>query len=309
MRTIALSLVLAGVAHAQFAVSVDPSGCRVERVAFGEGKSYHQFHGVSPDGRKLAVGWETIAPDPVSRGAFLIDLQTAAREDLPALNNAASFSPDGRKVVSGFQTGSPGLRTEIVEYDLATHQLTFLAPDPQGDWLPTYSHDGRSVIFNSYRTGGSDLYRLDRETRAVEALTNDPRYEAHAQLSLDDRRIAFHRQIKDNDYAVQILDLATRDVTSIADTPSEEAYPAWSPDGRMLVFSSTRGNADGETDLYIATTDGTIVRRLTSAPGRDTYADWSADGRYIYFNSSRGRERGTDVYRIEMRGDDCRRAP
>jgi TolB protein len=96
-------------------------------------------------------------------------------------------------------------------------------------------------------------------------------------------------------------------VTSVADTPSEEAYPAWSPDGRMLVFSSTRGNADGETDLYVATAEGSIVRRLTSAPGRDTYADWSADGRYIYFNSGRGRERGTDVYRMEMQGDDCRR--
>src|SRR5829696_8202002 len=134
-----VGLFTASAARAQFQTSIDPSGCRVERIAFGDGRSYHQFHGVSPDGRKLAVGWETLAPETVTRGAFLLDLQTGAREDLPALNNAASFSPDGRKVVSGFQTGSPSLRTEIVEYDLATHQLTFLAPDPQGDWLPTYS--------------------------------------------------------------------------------------------------------------------------------------------------------------------------
>jgi len=70
----------------------------------------------------------------------------------------------------------------------------------------------------------------------------------------------------------------------------------------MLVFSSTRGNADGETDLYIATTDGSIVRRLTSAPGRDTYADWSADGRYIYFNSTRS---GTmQIWRMKPDGSD-----
>src|SRR5262245_37054289 len=116
MKAIILSLCMASAAQAQFQASTDPTGCRVERLTPGDARSYHQFHGLSPDGRKLAVGWETIAPDPVTRGAFLIDLHTGAHEDLPALNNAASFSPDGRKVVSGLQTGSPALRTEIVEY-------------------------------------------------------------------------------------------------------------------------------------------------------------------------------------------------
>ena len=304
-------LILAGLVTGKpqgpFPVELDAGGCRIERVTSGRDTSYHQFHGLSPDGRRLVVGWETLGPDHPARGAFLVELQSGAHGELPALNNAASFSPDGAALVSGFQTGSPGLRTEIVEYDLGTHQLKFLAPDPLGDWLPTYSADGGAIVFNSFRTGGSDLYRLDRSSGNLERLTDDPRYEAHAQLSRDGRRIVFHRQVEGADYAVEILDLATRQIRAIANTPAEEAYPAWSPEADRIVFSSDRGRAPGDADLYIADTAGRVRRQLTATPGKDTYADWSPDGRFIYFNSGRGRRQGTDVFRIAMRGDDCRR--
>lgn len=302
-----LLLLLPAASLAQFPVSVDASGCRIERLVSGDGRSYHQFHGLAPDGRTLVVGWETVPPESSARGAFLLNLETGARVDLPGLNNAASFAPDGRTVVSGFHTGSSGLRTEIVEYDLTTHQFTFLAPDSTGDWLPTYSRDGRSVIFNSYRTGGSDLYRLDRATRSLERLTSDDRYEAHAQVSPDGARIAFHRRVRDTDYAIMFLDAATGAVAPLVDTPAEESYAAWSPDGRYLAFSSNRDNDSGDMDLYVAAIDGGAVQRLTSSAGNDTYADWSPDGRYIYFNSGRGRERGTDVYRMPIRGTGCQR--
>jgi len=54
-------------------------------------------------------------------------------------------------------------------------------------------------------------------------------------------------------------------------TGGSNENPHWSPDGRLLVFSSTRGGARG---LYIADLRGTIVRRI-EVPGTAANPAWS----------------------------------
>ena len=46
--------------------------------------------------------------------------------------------------------------------------------------------------------------------------------------------------------------------------------PAWSPDGRLIAFSSTRA---GSEDIWVMRADGTGLRRLT----RDSYDDGAPD--------------------------------
>jgi Tol biopolymer transport system component len=47
--------------------------------------------------------------------------------------------------------------------------------------------------------------------------------------------------------------------------------PAWSPDGRMIVFSSLR---DGNEELYVMTVTGAGQRNITASPSRDRQPDW-----------------------------------
>ena len=80
-------------------------------------------------------------------------------------------------------------------------------------------------------------------------------------------------------------------VASLAPTFAEEGgedagpnlhHPVFSPDGRQVVFMSDRSGGDWE--LFIATTDGQNVRRLTDHTGYDGYAIWSPDGTKLLFD-------------------------
>lgn len=74
--------------------------------------------------------------------------------------------------------------------------------------------------------------------------------------------------------------------------------PAWSPDGRLILFASAR---DGVSHLFTMTPDGTGTRRLTNTRQNDGRASWSPDGRQIVF----GREGA--LFRIAARGGPAHR--
>lgn len=61
--------------------------------------------------------------------------------------------------------------------------------------------------------------------------------------------------------------------------------PAWSPDGRTLVFEST---LPGESGIYTINRDGSGLRRVTNDSAGSFQPNWSPDGRRIVFSSDRG---------------------
>lgn len=91
------------------------------------------------------------------------------------------------------------------------------------------------------------------------------------------------------------------------DVPSEgqNTYPRWSPDGRRLVFQSTR---DGNEEIYVMNADGSNPIRLTRNMHSDRQAAWSPDGRRIVFQSMRGDayagQLETDIYVMSADGAD-----
>ncbi|HSL69008.1 MAG TPA: amidohydrolase family protein [Longimicrobiales bacterium] len=71
----------------------------------------------------------------------------------------------------------------------------------------------------------------------------------------------------------------------ITDDAFLDTDPAWSPDGRQLVFSSDRA---GTVDLWIRDLATNTDRRLTSLPTAELRASWSPDGKTIAFLNNRG---------------------
>jgi Tol biopolymer transport system component/DNA-binding winged helix-turn-helix (wHTH) protein len=64
--------------------------------------------------------------------------------------------------------------------------------------------------------------------------------------------------------------------------PGIERQPAFSPDGRQVVFSSP-GDSSENIDLYLKEFPAGPLRQLTSDPRRDHSPVWSSDGRQIAF--------------------------
>lgn len=72
------------------------------------------------------------------------------------------------------------------------------------------------------------------------------------------------------------------DVKRLTDSPGYDAEATISPDGKKVVFTSTR---DGDLDIYTMDLDGKNVKRLTDALGYDGGPFFSPDGKQIVYRS------------------------
>jgi dipeptidyl aminopeptidase/acylaminoacyl peptidase len=63
---------------------------------------------------------------------------------------------------------------------------------------------------------------------------------------------------------------------------ADTRYPEYSPDGKLIAFSSQRGvKADVLPQIWIATADGACAWQLTSKGGE--HPSWSPDGQHLVF--------------------------
>jgi TolB protein len=81
-------------------------------------------------------------------------------------------------------------------------------------------------------------------------------------------------------------------------------WPAWSPDGKQIVFASDR---TGDWEIYILRIGDEQARQLTRAPGRDAHPAFSPDGKTIAFQSPREEGGHTNLYLMNVDGSDQRR--
>ena len=113
-------------------------------------------------------------------------------------------------------------------------------------------------------------------------------------LSPDGARVAFHDTGGDQD--IWVWDFERETATRLTFDPGFDGYPIWTPDGRRIIFSSSR---DGEETLYARAADGTgDVERLTESGGRPRSI--SPDGKRIVFTPSGG---SNDLHVLSLDGD------
>ncbi len=146
---------------------------------------------VAPDGRTVVFARNDVAQ---SRLAFL-DLHTrVVTEVTPGSDRVAQvfsprWAPDSRRVAySGWREG--GYR-DIYVFDRDTEQTTRITADRFLDTEPSWSPDGRYIVFASDRNDVFNIYAYDFETKQVHQVTNVLGGAFEPVISHDGTRLAY----------------------------------------------------------------------------------------------------------------------
>jgi Tol biopolymer transport system component len=188
-----------------------------------------------------------------------------------------AISPDGRRVA--FLCGAEPL--DVCTMDVDGARLARLT-DTQDNFNPTWSPDGRAIVFTSHREGDYHVYTMSADGRNVRRLVSDhPEIvsEDYAAWSPDGRTIAFVGRT-DEGYNLYTADADGDDIAELLSDEFIKENLAWSPDGKQLAF-------DTVDHVYTIGADGTGLRRLTSGGGQHTTPTWSPDGSQIAFHRKR----------------------
>lgn len=149
-------------------------------------------------------------------------------------------------------------------------------------WSADVHPDSRTVIAVADANGTNRLVIRDLVTGGTRDLIEPDMdvHWAHPRWSPDGALVAVSRMLPDARYDVVILDAQGSLVREVTADRALDATPAWSPDGRFLVFSSDR---TGITNLYAYELATGQLRQVTNVITGALEPDVSPDGQWIAF--------------------------
>jgi serine/threonine protein kinase len=227
------------------------------------------------------------APDTNMRLAWLDRQgQTVGTIPLPAGSFAnPQISPDSSHVALEMSTGDSVCDLWVV--DLARGAPTRLTFGPALNRRPTWSPDGKQVVFQSNRKGPFDLYVRQLSGAGGDAVlwAAPMNWKEPYSWSPDGSTVAFAGLGPESGFDILLASTAKpTKVTTFLQTPATEGWPVISPDGRWLAYTS---NESGRFEIYVQSfpTPGTKYQVTTSGGNK---VSWTQGGRELIYTTLDG---------------------
>ena len=167
--------------------------------------------------------------------------------------------------------------------------------------FPSWSRDGRSLFFTSYKGGNPMLYLFSLFSGKETKFSSLDGANLGSKWSPDGKTVALSVERQGN-ADLYLIDQSGKLVRRLTNDPGIDVSPTWSPDGNRLAFVSSRS---GSPQIYILEVSSGKTTRLTFSGSYNTSPDWSPKGDKIaYISRVDGR---FDVFVIGAQGGDAQR--
>ncbi|MEE2990561.1 MAG: DPP IV N-terminal domain-containing protein [Planctomycetota bacterium] len=207
------------------------------------------------------------------------------------------YLPGAGGIVFATRHRSP--RMVLMQLELESGKLSRVNPKSNlVEMAPSYSANGSLFCFQRLTGNDETAFVIQQgEPASQRQLVGSRKVNWNVQVSPRGDEVAYNLSGQ-----IYLRSLKTDKETKLTDSAGRNDWPSISPDGKQVVFSSSR---DGNYDLYVIQRESSRVRRLTTTEGLDMRPRWSPDGSQVLFTSNR--DGNYEIYMVGADGSGLQR--